>query len=145
MMAKKKSCGVDHLVLKHIVTAVFLCTLALTLVFSAQTKPPATFADYGQWEALAWAGSYGGISPDGNWLAYQGCTDRGDECGLWVMQPGGFSSARLSRDVSDASPSWSPDGKEIIFVSNRGRIWGSGGFWRMRASDGAEPREIRYE
>jgi TolB protein len=43
------------------------------------------------------------------------------------------------------SPSWSPDGTEILFVSNRGRVWGSGGFWRMRAEPGSEPREIRYE
>jgi Tol biopolymer transport system component len=43
------------------------------------------------------------------------------------------------------SPSWSPEGSEILFVSNRGRIWGIGGFWRMRAVPGSEPREIRYE
>jgi len=35
------------------------------------------------------------------------------------------------------SPTWSPDGKEIILVSNRGHIHGSGGFWRMDARPGA--------
>jgi TolB protein len=43
------------------------------------------------------------------------------------------------------SPTWSPDGKEIILISNRGHIWGSGGFWRMSAIGDAEPRELRYE
>ncbi|MCI0351670.1 MAG: CehA/McbA family metallohydrolase [Acidobacteriales bacterium] len=45
----------------------------------------------------------------------------------------------------EISPAWSPDGSEIIFVSNRGRIHGTGGFWRMKAELGAEAREIRYE
>jgi TolB protein len=43
------------------------------------------------------------------------------------------------------SPSWSPDSKDLIFVSNRGHVWGSGGFWRMPARAGAQPRELRYE
>lgn len=45
----------------------------------------------------------------------------------------------------EISPVWSPDGAEILFVSNRGHIHGTGGFWRMKAQPGAEPREIHYE
>ncbi len=45
----------------------------------------------------------------------------------------------------EISPTWSPDGTEIIFVSNRGHIYGTGGFWRMRAEPGAEAREIYFE
>jgi len=45
----------------------------------------------------------------------------------------------------EISPAWSPDGSELLFVSNRNHIYGTGGFWRMRAEPGAEPREIHYE
>jgi Tol biopolymer transport system component len=43
------------------------------------------------------------------------------------------------------SPTWSPDSKEIILVSNRGHVHGTGGFWRMEARPGAPLRELRYE
>ena len=43
------------------------------------------------------------------------------------------------------SPSWSNDGRELIFVSNRGHVWGSGGFWRTAARPGAQQRELRFE
>ncbi len=46
---------------------------------------------------------------------------------------------------TEIHPTWSRDGKEILFVSNRGHIYGTGGFWRMRAEPGAEAREIHYE
>jgi TolB protein len=46
---------------------------------------------------------------------------------------------------TEINPTWSRDGKEILFVSNRGHIYGTGGFWRMRAEPGAEAREIHYE
>ena len=45
----------------------------------------------------------------------------------------------------EISPVWSRDGQEILFVSNRGHIHGTGGFWRMKAQPGAEAREIHYE
>jgi len=45
----------------------------------------------------------------------------------------------------EISPAWSPDGKEIVFVSNRNHIYGTGGLWRMKAKPGAEAREIHYE
>ena len=45
----------------------------------------------------------------------------------------------------EISPAWSPDGAELIFVSNRGHVYGTGGLWRMKAEPGAEAREIHYE
>jgi len=44
--------------------------VALTTPLAAQTKQPPGFADYGQWETLRPAGSHGGFSPDGRWIAY---------------------------------------------------------------------------
>lgn len=43
------------------------------------------------------------------------------------------------------SPTWSPDGQELILVSNREDIWGSGGFWRMPVRRGARMRLIHHE
>lgn len=45
----------------------------------------------------------------------------------------------------EISPVWSRDGSEILFISNRGHIHGTGGFWRMKAEPGAEAHEIHYE
>jgi TolB protein len=45
----------------------------------------------------------------------------------------------------ELSPSWSPDGAELLLVSNRGHIYGSGGIWRMEATRGGAMREIHYE
>ena len=48
----------------------FLLTLILTPALVAQTLSPPGFDDFGQWETLSRAGSRGGFSPDGRWLAY---------------------------------------------------------------------------
>jgi len=45
----------------------------------------------------------------------------------------------------EINPVWTRDGKEVLFISNKGHIHGTGGFWLMKAEAGAEPREIHYE
>ncbi len=45
----------------------------------------------------------------------------------------------------EINPTWSRDGREVVFLSNRGRIHGTGGLWRMAAEVGAPARELRYE
>jgi len=70
MAAKKKSVFSGIHVARPILLTVLLGFIALAVTLSAQTRPIATFEDYGQWETLVSAGSYGGLSPDGQWLAY---------------------------------------------------------------------------
>ena len=45
----------------------------------------------------------------------------------------------------EISPVWTRDGNEIIYISNRNHIHGTGGFWRFSATPGSEPREFHYE
>ncbi len=45
----------------------------------------------------------------------------------------------------EISPVWSRDGGSIVYVSNRGHIHGTGGFWQMAATPGAPARELHYE
>ena len=43
------------------------------------------------------------------------------------------------------SPTWSPDGAELVLISNRGDVWGSGDLWRMEAKPGSAMRLVRKE
>jgi Tol biopolymer transport system component len=45
----------------------------------------------------------------------------------------------------EINPTWTRDGQSVVFISNRGRIHGTGGFWRMPAVPGAEAAELHYE
>jgi tetratricopeptide (TPR) repeat protein len=75
-------------------------------------------------EGEEWAfGQTPAWSRDGSRIAYHGCDERGDNCAIWVMQPGGFNRARLTSDPTDTEPTWSPDGTQIAFVSARAGNW----------------------
>ncbi len=97
-------------------------------------------------------------SPDGSRIAFVSSIYNG-RWHVFVLSPDGAKDPlRLTEDNDSRlpryyyskwdhyiSPTWSPDGKEIILVSNRGHIHGTGGFWRMEARPGAPLRELRYE
>ena len=46
---------------------------------------------------------------------------------------------------TEISPTWSRDGSEILYVSNRGHLYGTGGFWRRKVAADEPAREIHYE
>src|SRR5438105_9343142 len=54
----------------RIVSSAILLVAGSNFFLGGQTKSPPTPADYGQWETLIAGQSYGGLSPDGKWLAY---------------------------------------------------------------------------
>ena len=45
----------------------------------------------------------------------------------------------------ELSPTWSPDGEELIYVGNPDTVYGTGGLWRRALSATAAPRAIRLE
>jgi dienelactone hydrolase len=97
--------------MRRIAMTALLGFVALTITLAAQTKPPATFADYGQWETLAPAGSRGGFSPDGRWLAYAiNRSNRNNE--LRMMK---LADATTKVAAFGTQPAFSSDSKWIAY------------------------------
>jgi Tol biopolymer transport system component len=69
----------------------------------------------------------------------------GDPRRLTEDRDSGLPRYYYSRFDQYLSPAWSPDGRELVLVSNRGRISGSGGLWRMAAEPGSPMRPVRDE
>ena len=104
-------------------------------------------------------------SPDGRSIAFVSTAYEG-RFDVWLVdapgREGGSQSpaepVRITPDVDSGlpryyysrydhyiHPAWSPDGTELLVVSNRGRIWGSGGIWRMPPRPGAELTPVHEE
>jgi dipeptidyl aminopeptidase/acylaminoacyl peptidase len=67
------------------------------------------------------------ISPDGTWVAARVQDPQSD---LVLIRPDGSGMVRLTNDAFvDRMPRWSPDGRLIVFQSNRG---GRFGLWAIR-------------
>ena len=63
------------------------------------------------------------ISPDGKWVAYVVSTPDVEAnhsvSNIWIVPAEGGTERELTRGGSDSRPRWSPDGKQIAFISSR--------------------------
>lgn len=58
------------------------------------------------------------LSPDGRMVAL--CLSRDKQVDLYIMQMADGKLQRLTRDIAvESSPTWSPDGRQICYVSDR--------------------------
>ncbi|MFN8464668.1 MAG: hypothetical protein U0X20_03920 [Caldilineaceae bacterium] len=78
---------------------------------------------------LVWAENDGGTDtlgfgeapswhPTADLIAFRGCDESGNNCGLWTMSSSGTNRAPLTTVPDDNRPSWSPDGKFLVFMSS---------------------------
>lgn len=97
--------------MKRVPSAVLIVLAALVLALGAQTKGPATLADFGKWETLAPAGARGGFSPDGRWLVYGiNRSNRENELRIAKLADGTTKTAAFG-----AHPAFSADSKWIAY------------------------------
>ena len=61
-------------------------------------------------------------------LAYNGPDQAGQDPGLWTMQSNGTARSRLTDNGNDLRPTWSPDGRYLVFMS---KDRGNGDNWEL--------------
>lgn len=91
---------------------VFLLCILLPVFASAQQKSPIKTEDYGQWETLVSAGSYGGLSPNGQWLTYGiNRSNRNNELRIIKLADGTTTVAAFGM-----RPAFSSDSKWLAYL-----------------------------
>lgn len=117
----------------------FFATVFALSIANAQTKRPFTFDDM---IAIKRVGDPQ-LSPDGRWIAFVvSVTDKAKNSrnsDLWLISAAGGEARQLTTfEGADNNPRWSPDGKQLSFVSSRD---GSSQIWVIDIA-GGEPRKV---
>ena len=56
--------------------------------------------------------------PSADLIAFRGCDQSGNRCGIWTISSSGASAAPLTNVPADDRPRWSPSGSFVAFMSN---------------------------
>lgn len=80
-------------------------------IYTVWAEENGATADHAFGESPAW-------HPTRDQIAYRGCDDSGNRCGLWTMNGNGGDRTQLTDVPADSHPTWSPDGRYIVFMSN---------------------------
>ncbi|HZV59294.1 MAG TPA: S9 family peptidase [Candidatus Eremiobacteraceae bacterium] len=118
-------------------SGIFLAATA-TSAQQATTKHAITFDDMIRMHRI----STPEISKDGKWAAYAVATPDTDTnrnaSNIWIVSVPNGEAVQLTQSGHDTSPSWSPDGKMLAFLSTRD---GNSQVYVLRMS-GGEPRKL---
>lgn len=83
--------------------------------------------NFGFGESPAW-------HPAADRMAFRGCDEQGNGCGIWTMNGNGGERTQVTNVPADTRPAWSPDGRYILFTSNTRH--GNWDIYRVGAADG---------
>lgn len=76
--------------------------------------------------------------PSADRMVFRGCDEQGNGCGLWTMNGNGGERTQVTNVPADTHPTWSPDGRYILFTSNARH--GNWDIYRVSAADGSVVR-----
>src|SRR3989442_1672523 len=100
-------------------SCVFSLFMSAGLRAQEAAKHPITFDDLIRMHRV----SETQVSPDGKWVAYTVATPEleanRNASDIWMVPTGSGAPMQLTRTGHDSSPVWSPDGKQLAFLSSR--------------------------
>jgi Tol biopolymer transport system component len=150
---------IDWLAVTRTLVSVYLLAAAATLLAQQPAAPPERAAPRGAIDGrLTWFDRKGNrlgtigepglyrtltISPDGKHVAVERTDAQTQNKDIWVLDVSSGTASRFTSDPGwDAFPTWSPDGRRIVFTSNRG-----GGVYNLyqKASSGEGNEELLYQ